>query len=366
MITRNPDTDLLTLILVLIILTGIIIAFWPLLDAVVLAFSLAVVLIPFKQRLARRSSDRAAAAAITLLAFVAVSGLLVLTAAILYTNSGYIFGMADIIIDWVGALPDGGILTPDMVAESLQTVVNALESYAGGIAMSLPMILLKAFIFFLALYLFVLSGDHVAKELRSVLPERLTASLNSLSGKTVDTLYAVYVVNAQVALITFLISVPFFIFWGYGHVLTLAVLMGIFQLVPFLGPQLLIVFLALYAFAQGDTTGAVVMLVVGYPLISGSADFYFRPKMMGKRTAIHPVLMMIGLFGGLALFGLIGVILGPVFAALLVSAYELLIAQLRTEKNEQAAGAGQATSSGAPHPIGDAFRPAETLVPEKP
>ncbi|WP_317064140.1 AI-2E family transporter [Methanoculleus caldifontis] len=341
MTTRYSDTGLLTLILALLIFAGILIAFWPLLDAIVLALSLAVVLIPFKQRLACRSSDRIAAAIITLLAFASISGLIVLTAAIVYTNAGYIFNMANIIIGWVEALPDAGILTPDAVAETLQAVVNIFEAYLASIAMSLPMILLKAFIFFLALYLFVLSGDHVAQELRSVLPEQLAASVNSLSGKTVDTLYAVYIVNVQVALITFLIAVPFFVFWGYGQVLVLAVLMGIFQLIPFLGPQILIIFLALYALAQGDTSGAVVMLAVGYPLISGSADFYFRPKMMGRRMAIHPVLMMIGLFGGLALFGIIGVILGPLFAALLVSAYELLVVQLRAGKSEQAVLTGQ-------------------------
>lgn len=342
MTDRDSGIDPLTLILALLILIGIIIAFWPLLDAVVLAFSLAAVLVPFKQRLAGRySSDRTAAVIITTLSFAVVSGILVLTAAIIYTNLDYIFGMANTIIRWVQTFPGAGALSPEMLAGTLRAVVGALRAYIEDIAVDLPIILLKAFIFFLALYLFVLSGDHVARELRSVLPGRLAASVNSLSGKTVDTLYAVYIVNAQVALITFLISIPFFILWGYGHVLFFSVLMGIFQLVPFLGPQLLIIFLAIYALACGDIPRAVAMLAVGYPLISGSADFYFRPKMMGKRTAIHPVLMMIGLFGGLALFGLLGVILGPLFAALLVSAYELLIAQLRSGKEEAIAVNGQ-------------------------
>lgn len=342
MIDRDSGIDPLTLILALLILIGIIIAFWPLLDAVVLAFSLAAVLVPFKQRLAvRYSSDRTAAIIITTLSFAVVSGILVLTAAIIYTNIDYIFGMANTIIRWVQTFPGAGALSPEMLAGTLRAVVGALRAYIEDIAVDLPIILLKAFIFFLALYLFVLSGDHVARELRSVLPGRLAASVNSLSGKTVDTLYAVYIVNVQVALITFLVSIPFFILWGYDHVLFFSVLMGIFQLVPFLGPQLLIIFLAIYALACGDIPRAVAMLVVGYPLISGSADFYFRPKMMGKRTAIHPVLMMIGLFGGLALFGLLGVILGPLFAALLVSAYELLIAQLRSGKEEAIAVNGQ-------------------------
>ena len=342
MTDRDSGIDPLTLILALLILIGIIIAFWPLLDAVVLAFSLAAVLVPFKQRLAGRySSDRTAAVIITTLSFAVVSGILVLTAAIIYTNLDYIFGMANTIIRWVQTFPGAGALSPEMLAGTLRAVVGALRAYIEDIAVDLPIILLKAFIFFLALYLFVLSGDHVARELRSVLPGRLAASVNSLSGKTVDTLYAVYIVNVQVALITFLVSIPFFILWGYGHVLFFSVLMGIFQLVPFLGPQLLIIFLAIYALACGDIPRAVAMLAVGYPLISGSADFYFRPKMMGKRTAIHPVLMMIGLFGGLALFGLLGVILGPLFAALLVSAYELLIAQLRSGKEEAIAVNGQ-------------------------
>lgn len=342
MTDRDSGIDPLTLILALLILIGIVIAFWPLLDAVVLAFSLAVVLIPFKHRLAsRHSSESTAAVIITVLSFAFASGLLILTAAIIYTNLDYIFGMANTIIRWVQTFPGAGPLSPEMLAGALRTVVDALDAYVGALAADLPMILLKAFIFFLALYLFVLSGDHVANELKSVLPARLAASVNSLSGKTIDTLYAVYIVNAQVALITFLVSIPFFILWGYGHILFFSVLMGIFQLVPFLGPQLLIIFLALYALARGDITGAIMMLIIGYPVISGSADFYFRPKMMGKRMAIHPVLMMIGLFGGLALFGLLGVILGPLFAALLVSAYELLIAQLRSGKEERMTASGQ-------------------------
>jgi predicted PurR-regulated permease PerM len=121
------------------------------------------------------------------------------------------------------------------------------------------------------------------------------------------------------------LAIPFFIFLGYGHVLFWATMCGLFQLIPFLGPQIIILFLLIYELLLGDIRAVILTVCVGYPLISGFADFYFRPKMMAKRTAIHPVLMMIGIFGGMMLMGTLGIVFGPLFVALTVSAYSLII-----------------------------------------
>jgi hypothetical protein len=59
---------------------------------------------------------------------------------------------------------------------------------------------------------------------------------------------------------------------------------------------------------------------------------YIRPKLMGKRVSINPVLMMIGIIGGISIMGVIGLILGPLFIALLVSSYQILISQLTLMK----------------------------------
>jgi predicted PurR-regulated permease PerM len=68
---------------------------------------------------------------------------------------------------------------------------------------------------------------------------------------------------------------------------------------------------------------------------------YIRPRLMGKRVSIHPVLMMIGIIGGISIMGLYGLILGPLFIALLASSYEILIDQLTLVK-------GQAGGSASP------------------
>jgi len=52
-----------------------------------------------------------------------------------------------------------------------------------------------------------------------------------------------------------------------------------------------------------------VMLLVAYRLISGWLDYYYRPVMLGKRVAIHPILMMIAILPGVRSMGFLGFIL---------------------------------------------------------
>jgi predicted PurR-regulated permease PerM len=54
---------------------------------------------------------------------------------------------------------------------------------------------------------------------------------------------------------------------------------------------------------------------------------------MGKRIGIHPVIMMIGILGGISVMGMVGLIIGPLFIALLISSYIILIDKLTLIKN---------------------------------
>ena len=81
-------------------------------------------------------------------------------------------------------------------------------------------------------------------------------------------------------------------------------------------------------------TGAAVMLLVGYPLMSGWLDYYYRPVMMGKRVAIHPILMMIAILAGVPFMGFVGFILGPVLMALLVTVYKLYAEEVSSHTSE--------------------------------
>lgn len=330
-----PDrqrADTRSLIIVGVIFLIILVAAFPLLTGFILSLSLAVVVMPLHRRLCMRMRPWAAATLTTAITTAIIAGLFLATVGLITGNLDLLFeilrsivtAIRNVHID-VTAFP----LTPEQIAERAASLVRFIESGVSGFALGLPFLLLQLFLMLLAFYLFVLLGDGIWDDLIRRLPERTRRSTSKLATITVDTLYAVYVVNVEVAVITFFLAIPVFWLLGYGDVLFFSALSGLFQLVPFLGPQILIIILAVYALAIGDVRGALIIVFLGYPLISGVSDFYFRPQMMGDRVAINAVLMMIGIFGGLALLGIVGIILGPLLVTLGVAAYHILLEEVR-------------------------------------
>jgi predicted PurR-regulated permease PerM len=332
MTANRQRADTRSLIIVGVIFLIILFVAFPLLTGFILSLSLAVVIMPLQRRLCERMRPWVAATATTALTVAVLIGLFIATVTLIAGNLDPLFEILRAIVAGIRSVQIDTTnfpLTPEEIAERAATVVRFIESGISGFALGLPFLLLQIFLMLLSFYLFVLLGDGIWEDLVCRLPARTRRSASKLAIITVDTLYAVYVVNLEVAVITFFLAIPVFFLLGYGNILFFSALSGLFQLIPFLGPQILILILALYSLAIGDVRGALIIVFLGYPLISGLADFYFRPQMMGDRVAINAVLMMIGIFGGLALLGVVGIILGPLLVTLGVAAYHILLEEVR-------------------------------------
>ena len=73
----------------------------------------------------------------------------------------------------------------------------------------------------------------------------------------------------------------------------------------------------------------VVLIIYGLLVVS-TIDNFLKPKLIGSKTKVHPIVVLLGVLGGLKLFGFIGIILGPVMLALLMTFVEIY----ETEKGE--------------------------------
>jgi predicted PurR-regulated permease PerM len=164
------------------------------------------------------------------------------------------------------------------------------------------------------------------------LSARLVIAVEKMAEITANTIYALIIVQISAAIISFLLAIPFFLILGVDDPLLFATLVGLAMLIPLIGAQIMILFFALYFLSTGDTRNAIITLLVGYPLLSGWIDFYYRPVMMGKRVAIPPVMMMIGIFAGVPFTGIVGFIVGPVLVALAVTGSKLLGDELQEPK----------------------------------
>ena len=78
-------------------------------------------------------------------------------------------------------------------------------------------------------------------------------------------------------------------------------------------------------YIESDTFMVVkgLLLMLYGTFVIGLIDNFLKPKIIGDRAKVHPVLVLLGVLGGLKFFGFIGILVGPVLLALLVSFVEV-------------------------------------------
>ncbi len=115
---------------------------------------------------------------------------------------------------------------------------------------------------------------------------------------------------------------------GLPHPVPIAALTGVLAVIPFGAP---VAFCAagLYLLAQGSTVAAATVVGFGF-LVVFVADHFVRPFLIGGAARLPFLWVLLGILGGLETFGLLGLFLGPVVMAALVSLWREWIKTLRS------------------------------------
>ena len=78
---------------------------------------------------------------------------------------------------------------------------------------------------------------------------------------------------------------------------------------------------ALMQFDLGNVGTSIGVIIVGV-IMSSYVDSIIRLKLIGGKSKIHPVIMLVGLLGGIQIFGLIGFIIGPLILSIMLTIIE--------------------------------------------
>jgi len=303
-----------------------IIAFWPLMTVMVWAVALAVALMPLHQRLSRRVKPSLSALVLTLGFLLAIMLLVSAATIVIYDEIEYIGTMVSTLVrgfDNTGFAAFLPTFTAAQLSNMPQTLVQMLLDTLLSLTANPALLLLQVIILFLLLSMLIYRGEELWTSVTRTLSPKLSAAVGRMSEITGNTIYSLIVIQISAALLSFLLAIPFFSLLGYGHVLLFATMIGFAMLIPLIGAQLFLLFFLLYMVSLGDITSAAITMFIGYPLLSGWIDFYYRPVMMRRRVAVHPVFMIIGIFAGVPFMGIVGFILGPVLISLAVTGYAI-------------------------------------------
>ncbi|WP_373491109.1 AI-2E family transporter [Parasphingorhabdus sp.] len=114
------------------------------------------------------------------------------------------------------------------------------------------------------------------------------------------------------------------VFWALDirGALLWAVLMGIFSLIPAIGTGFVWVPVAVFLLVTGDVWQAIVLMLCGIFVIS-MVDNLVRPILVGRDTRMPDYVVLISTLGGLQLFGINGIVIGPLVAALFIAIWSI-------------------------------------------
>jgi predicted PurR-regulated permease PerM len=125
------------------------------------------------------------------------------------------------------------------------------------------------------------------------------------------------------------------IFWflGISSPVLWGVVMAFFSLLPAIGAGLIWIPVAAYLLATGAVWQGVVLIAFG-ALIIGLVDNFLRPILVGKDTKMPDYVVLISTLGGIATFGLNGFVIGPVIAAMFISAWDIFSVSRQRAEND--------------------------------
>lgn len=206
----------------------------------------------------------------------------------------------------------------------LQDVVPSVQAHLAawipGALQSTASMLLGLVVTLAVAYYALLAGEDAVAALRSASPMRdeLEAEMLSEAQATVDGvvwgLVLTAVAQGALAYVAFVVTgVPNAFFWSFA--------LAVLSFVQVVGAMAVWVPAAVYLLATGSTWAGVGMLLWGALVIS-SVDNIVKPWAIGDRSALHPLLAFVGVLGGLAAFGIMGFLIGPLVLSLLVVVFQ--------------------------------------------
>ncbi|WP_181685085.1 AI-2E family transporter [Halorhabdus salina] len=300
---------------------------WSVFGTVFFAITVAYVLYPVRRRLANRGvRPRMAAGLSTVVAFVVALGVFTPLGYAVYVRRSAFFGLIEDLPQEfsITVLEMSHTFTVTTIIDAVQETATTMALDAAGAA---PVLALKFFLFVLLVYALLLKPTLPAKAVHQTVPPAYHDIFEALHERLRDTLYGLYILQGATGVGTFLIALPVFFLLGYDATVTLAVLSGVLQFVPIIGPSVLIGILVVTEVLAENAVQGMVVGTIGLVFIAGLPDLIVRPRLSAIAADLPGSLYFIGFTGGILTMGAIGIIAGPVVVALFAESVELLASE---------------------------------------
>jgi len=221
--------------------------------------------------------------------------------------------------EWIGVHIAAEGMTADLPAlirEGASRAGQYMAAELGAVVRNVVVFLFELFVTLFALFYFLRDSGSIMDRFRNALPfeppirDRMLAEARELIFASVTTSLVIAGVQGVLCGGAFaIVGLSSAVFWG--------VVMGFLSLLPLVGAWPVWIPAAIYLFSTGRPGRAIVLIAI-CGLVGGVADNILRPVLLGGRASLNGLLVFISVLGGIATFGVLGVVLGPIVVATVV------------------------------------------------
>lgn len=210
-----------------------------------------------------------------------------------------------------------------------------LYKQAGLIASNFFKFLVNFFFMLLVIYFLLIDGERLVAFIIDLSPlpkeqdEKLIQKFRDMAG-------AILIGNGLGGLIQGVLGGVVFSLFGLKSPFLWGVIMGLLAFLPIVGIGVVFIPAAIYLFLTGRI-GAGIFFVLFYVLLSGLVEYLFKPKLVGDRVKMHTLIVFLSIIGGLKLFGILGIIYGPLVATAFLTLTDIYHSSYQTLVSPDAA-----------------------------
>lgn len=214
----------------------------------------------------------------------------------------------------------------EYVRENAKEIAETLRQPLGRAARGIGIAIVTMVIALLTMFFLLRDSERLKQPTIDLLPlpkEKTEALLARIS----ETVNAVFVGTVLVAIIQGVIMGIAFAIAGVPNALLLGVFSVILCIIPLLGAPILYVPAGLLLLSHGDISGALIVLLVGFLVVS-QIDNLIKPYFIGGRLNLHPMAVFFSVLGGVLIFGAVGVMAGPIVLTVVLALQDVVREQV--------------------------------------
>lgn len=198
---------------------------------------------------------------------------------------------------------------------TVSSALNAVLQTAIGLLKYIPSAIIFIFVMFISTFFITLDKPKIRAALSKQCPDRWRGFMHNLNDNIFHAVFSYIKAQTTLVAIAYVYLIISLSVIKADYAWLLALLISLLDAIPGVGVAIVLIPWAIIALLSGNSFTGIVLIITTAVIFTTRQ--LLEPRILGKRVGIHPLATMAAIYIGFKIFGIIGMILGPIFVVII-------------------------------------------------